>query len=87
MDENWIKAFQEKLDQHHSWPFVYTFKFIVPKNKAENLKELFPNHTSTEKISAKGNFTSITFQMMMPSGEAVIEVYKIASKIEGIIAL
>jgi putative lipoic acid-binding regulatory protein len=87
MDENWIKSFQEKLDQHHSWPSVYTFKFIVPKEKANDLRELFPNHTSTEKISAKGNFTSITFQMMMSSGEAVIEVYKTASKIEGIIAL
>jgi hypothetical protein len=87
MDENWIKSFQEKLDQHHSWPSVYTFKFIVPTEKVNDLKELFPNHTSSEKVSAKGNFTSITFQMMMPSGEAVIEVYTIASKIEGIIAL
>lgn len=87
MDENWFKSFQAKLDEHHSWPFVYTFKFIVPKEKVNDLKELFSNHTGTEKVSAKGNFTSITFQMMMPSGEAVIEVYKIASTIRGIIAL
>lgn len=87
MDKDWILSFEEKLNQHHSWPCVYTFKFIVPKEKTEALKKLFPNHTGSEKLSAKGNFTSITFQMTMPSSEAVIIIYKTASSIEGLIAL
>ena len=63
------------------------FKFIVPTGKENEVKQLFPNHTVTEKLSTKGNYTSITVQMMMPSGEAVIEVYVRASSIEGIVAL
>ncbi|MCD9016985.1 DUF493 domain-containing protein [Parachryseolinea silvisoli] len=87
MDEQWINGFREKLDQHYTWPSLYIFKFIVPKGKEEDLKQLFPLHTPTEKASKQGNYTSITMQMMMPSSDAVIDVYVKASQIEGIVAL
>ncbi len=44
-------------------------------------------HTPTDKASAKGNYISVTFQMMMPSSDAVIEVYERVSTIKGLIAL
>jgi uncharacterized protein len=87
MDEQWINGFREKLDQHYTWPSLYIFKFVVPKGKEEDLKQLFPLHTPTEKASKQGNYTSITMQMMMPSSDAVIDVYVKASQIEGIVAL
>ncbi len=87
IDEAWYTSFQEKLDQHYVWPTLYIFKFIVPKNKEQELKDLFPLHTAAEKESKKGNYASITFQMMMPSSDAVIEVYKKIAAVEGIIAL
>jgi putative lipoic acid-binding regulatory protein len=87
MDEQWINGFREKLDQHYTWPSLYIFKFIVPKGKEEDLKQLFPLHTPTEKASRQGNYTSITMQMMVPSSDAVIDVYVKASQIEGIVAL
>ena len=87
MDKEWANNFRIKLDEHHSWPTVYIFKFIVPKGKESELKELFPLHTSSEKVSTQGNYISITFQMMMPSSDAVIEVYERVSSIEGLIAL
>ncbi|MBT1690148.1 DUF493 domain-containing protein [Dawidia soli] len=87
MDEQWINGFREKLDQHYTWPSLYIFKFIVPKGKEGDLKQLFPLHTPTEKASKQGNYTSITMQMMMPSSDAVIEVYVKASQVEGIVAL
>jgi len=87
MDEQWINGFREKLDQHYTWPSLYIFKFIVPKGKEEDLKQLFPLHTPTEKASKQGNYTGITMQMMMPSSDAVIDVYVKASQIEGIVAL
>jgi hypothetical protein len=87
MDQDWINNFKIKLDEHHSWPTVYMFKFIVPKGKEVPLKELFPLHTSTDKVSTQGNYISVTFQMMMPSSDAVIEIYQRASSIEGLIAL
>jgi hypothetical protein len=82
-----LASFREKLDEYHSWPTLYIFKFIVPKGKEEQVRKLFPLHVPSEKESKNGNYTSLTMQMMMPSGEAVIEVYQKASVIEGIIAL
>jgi len=87
MDQDWLKSFQTKLDQHHSWPSIYIFKFIVPKGKEEELKALFPLHTASEKESTNGNYISLTFQMMMSSSEAVIEIYVRAETVEGLIAL
>lgn len=87
MDKEWIRSFREKLDQHYAWPSLYMFKFIVPTGKERQVKELFPLHTTTEKQSRQGNYTSITVQMMMPSSEAVIGIYEQASVIEGLIAL
>lgn len=87
MDQNWIASFREKLDQHYSWPSLYIFKFIVPAGREAEVKRLFPNHTVTEKQSNKGNYTSVTVEMMLPSSQAVIDVYVQASAIEGIVAL
>jgi putative lipoic acid-binding regulatory protein len=87
MDENWLRSFREKLDQHHAWPSLYIFKFIVPAGKEVQVKELFPLHTTSERASKQGKYTSVTVQMMMPSAEEVIEIYKKAAGIEGLIAL
>lgn len=87
MDEAWIKDFADKLDKFYAWPALYTFKFIVKSGKEQELRDLFPLHVDTSRASKNGNYTSITFQMMMPNSQSVIEVYKKASAIEGIIAL
>jgi len=88
MDARWFESFREKLDRHYAWPALYVFKFIVPAGKEEELRKLFPRHlTATEKKSEKGNYVSLTYQMMMPSSDSVIEVYQRVSGIEGIVAL
>jgi uncharacterized protein len=87
MESDWTYSLKEKLEQHYAWPALYTFKFIVPKGREIEVTSLFPNHTATERISKNGNFISITLEMMMPSSDAVIQVYQATYKIEGIIAL
>jgi putative lipoic acid-binding regulatory protein len=87
MDQEWMKSFREKLDQHYAWPSLYMFKFIVPSGKEEAVKKLFPKHIFSEKHSREGKYTSVTVQMMMPSSEAVVTVYEQASAIDGLIAL
>ena len=87
MEQDWPGSFKEKLDKVYVWPSLYIFKFIVPQDKVEQVKELFPLHLSTEKQSDKGKYTSLTFNMMMPGSEAVIEVYEKVKRIEGLIAL
>lgn len=83
----WATSLREKLDQHYAWPALYTFKFIVPKGKEAQVKGLFPRHETAERASKNGNYTSVTVQMMMPSSNAVIEIYLKAAEIEGLIAL
>lgn len=87
MESDWTLSLKEKLDQHYAWPALYIFKFIVPSGKEEEVKQLFPLHTATEKVSKNGNYTSLTIQIMAPSSDAVIEVYLKTSEIEGLIAL
>lgn len=87
MDDNWIASFRQKLDEHYAWPALYTYKFIVPKGKEGEVKELFPYHPVTERNSKQGNYISVTVQVMMQSSEAVVDIYKKAALIEGIVAL
>ena len=87
LDQDWINSFRIKLDRHHSWPSIYIFKFIVPKGKEQEVRNLFPLHTATEKVSREGNYTSVTIQIMAPSSDVVIDIYQRASSIEGLIAL
>jgi putative lipoic acid-binding regulatory protein len=63
------------------------FKFIVPKGKEIEVRNIFPTHDITEKASSQGNYTSITVQIMAPSSDVVIEIYQKAATIEGLIAL
>ena len=87
MTEEWIAGFKTKLDAAYIWPALYVFKFIVPRQQVEEVKVLFPNHVSSEKQSEKGKYTSITFNMMMPSSDAVVNVYQKVKHIPGLIAL
>jgi uncharacterized protein len=87
MENEWSDSFKEKLDRHYAWPSLYVFKFIVPKGKEHEVKNLFPHHEAIEKFSKEGNYASITIRMMMPSSEAVIQIYQQASAIDGLIAL
>ena len=85
--EPWAESLQKKLDEHYVWPALYTFKFIVPRDKVADVKQLFPLHESREKPSKNGNYVSVTLQMMAPGSEEIIAVYRRASAIEGLIAL
>jgi hypothetical protein len=84
--EDW-SSFREQLEINYAWPALYIFKFIVPHDKASEVKALFPNHAPTERQSEKGKYSSITIRMMMPGSDAIIEVYKRVQHIDGIIAL
>ncbi|MCU0356630.1 MAG: DUF493 domain-containing protein [Cyclobacteriaceae bacterium] len=87
MDDQVIETFRAKLDEHYRWPALYMFKFIVPKGKEAEVKQLFPTHETQQKSSREGNYSSITVQIMAPSSEAVIAIYRKAAGIEGLIAL
>lgn len=89
MEEKW-KALEEKLNDE-KWPQIYMFKFIVPADnkRVAQVEELFNTQEAevSMRTSKKGNFVSITAKEMMLSATGVIERYKDAAKIEGVISL
>lgn len=72
------------------WPDVFFFKFIVP-NEPELLAKvtaLFDDGTDLRyQPSKNGKYVSVGAKEMMMSAESVIDRYKAASKINGLIAL
>ncbi|MFY0591579.1 DUF493 domain-containing protein [Roseivirga sp.] len=87
MNDYTTSEFKKKLDDIHAFPTVYMFKFIVTEDKTGEVDKLFPNTSLNYKPSSKGKYVSVTASVTMPSSDRVIEIYKEAKKIEGIIAL
>lgn len=82
-DEDKLRKQLEKLE----WPALYMFSFIVPIDKLDEALALFLGQVTKTKISKKGNYASVSATSFMYTAEKVIEKYREAAKIEGIIAL
>ena len=82
---------EEQLNESSKWPSIYKFKFILKSNSKDinKLKNFFNdlNPKIESKLSSSNNFTSITVTAKMKSAKLIIEKYKLASEIEGIISL
>ena len=87
MKKDFYSSLKEKLDQEYNFPILYMFKFIIQSDnqKIALLSSLFGSGAQLSfNKSSKGKFTSIT---MMLSSDEIINKYKEAGKIEGVIAL
>jgi hypothetical protein len=84
-----FNTLREKLEKQ-TWPSVYMFKFIVPANN-KNLafiESLFGENSKINiKQSSTGKYISLTATELMLSSNEVVDVYKKASVIKGIISL
>ncbi|NNE56319.1 MAG: DUF493 family protein [Flavobacteriales bacterium] len=90
MDKERLERLRAHLDETHTWPAVFMFKFVLPKEeeKVTQLKLIFGQSAEfKERLSRKGNYISVTIQEMMLNADAIFDRYLEASKIEGIIAL
>tara|TARA_B110000196_G_C20782982_1_gene491901 strand:- start:163 stop:435 length:273 start_codon:yes stop_codon:yes gene_type:complete len=90
MDEKKLVHLRATLDEMHSWPALFMFKFILPSDekKITSLKLIFGESAEfTNRLSKKGNYTSITVKEIMLNADAIFERYTEATKIEGIISL
>jgi putative lipoic acid-binding regulatory protein len=80
---------RKKLEKE-SWPAVYMFKFIVPSDnhKIALIESFFEDDAEIHtQPSSNGKYTSITIRQVMLEAESIVEVYKQAAVIEGIISL
>ncbi len=80
---------RNKLNQE-PWPSIYMFKFIVPSDnqKIAMIESFFEDDAEIVlQPSSNGKYTSVTIRQVMLGSEAIIDVYKRAGAIEGIISL
>ncbi len=82
-----IESFRSQLENEYDWPALYTFKFIVPQDKIDEVRKLFEKHEISERKSSKGSYISLTSRIMAESSDQIIDMYVAANEIEGIIAL
>ncbi len=79
-----------QLDKIHTWPDVYMFKFVLPKDKSK-LDELLSFFTEKAAISTRdsstGKYTAVTIKEVMLSTDAVVDRYRSITNIEGLMSL
>ena len=89
--EVFYDKFQKQLEASQKWPGLYMFKFIVKSKSGqlEKLKEIFDNSSDGMSLanSSKNRFQSLTVTKKMKSPLEVIEIYKKAGQIEGVMIL
>lgn len=90
MDDSFFENLNSKLKESGKWPQVYLFKFIIPSDskKLALVQALFGEQAQVTTRQSKNNkYISISAKEVMVSSEKVIDVYRKASEIEGIISL
>lgn len=89
--EDFYDKLREQLKDSSLWPSEYLFKFIIPSTpeKIKAIQDLFDNTGAVIKTkkSRNGNYTSVSINVRMKNPDAVIDKYKEASVVEGVISL
>ena len=83
--------FKEKLEETHSFPCEYMFKYILPSNE-ESIAKLYaifndPKVSFSSRPSKTGKYTSLTIKVPVNDANDIILYYRQAAKIEGIVML
>lgn len=86
MEKDGYEGLREQLEML-DWPAIYMYKFIVPLASLDELLTMFEKEDTETKISQNGNYASVTAKPYMYSAEKVIDRYKQAGEIDGIIML
>lgn len=82
-----IESFREKIEDQHTFPGTYIFKFIVPREKREAIVSLIPNAEIKFRDSSNKKYVSVTANAKVETSQGVLDVYIAANQIEGCIAL
>ena len=90
--EEFYENLKEKLQDTSAWPSEYLYKFIIKSDsiKINTIECIFDNMGAVIKTipSKKGNYTSISINVVMNNPDDVVEKYKeVGSQVEGVISL
>ena len=90
MTEEELQKFKEKLAETTVFPSVYMYKFIVESSNRNIalVENLFGEDADIHiKESGNGKYTSITSKQVVMSVDEIINVYRKALEIKGIMFL
>ena len=87
LSDEQLQKLKELLEDQHSWPTSYLFKFIVPVEKLDDVKGLFPGYDVSLRESKGGKFVALSVIVKATSADVVIAIYQQASEIEGLMSL
>lgn len=75
------------LKKSQKWPGTYLFKFIIPRERHEELLNLLPIGRIELRESRNGKYVSVNLTALMNNPEDVVKVYKRVQDIPGIVSL
>lgn len=90
IQEEFLIRLEKQLTEHTTWPAVYMFKFIIPESNRgyAQLRSLFSDEARLfTRHSSGGKYISVTVKELMLSPAEIVERYRKAAVIEGIMAL
>ena len=86
--KSWWDRFRSLLDDQYDWPATYLFKFIVPKERVDDLRAVLGDDVPvTIRASSRGRYHSVTANIAMDSADDVISIYNAAAKVDGVVSL
>jgi len=82
------ESFKERLDGYYDWPCAYVFKFIAPADRLDQVTGLFAEDVDLRtRRSKRGNYVSVTAEIVMAGSDDVIAIYRQAAEIDGVMPL
>lgn len=90
MTEEELERFRQKLVESMTFPSVYMFKFIITSEHRNIalVENLFGAEADIHtKESGKGKYTSVTAKQVVMHVDEIIDVYKKALTIKGVMFL
>lgn len=89
--ERFYQKLKTQLDETTKFPTDYLYKFIVSAeaDNVDQVQKIFDNKGAVinTKKSKTGKYISVSIVIKLESSEEVIQYYKEADQIEGIISL
>jgi hypothetical protein len=82
-----LATLRQKLEECHEWPCEYTFKFIVPQDRVNQLLAVLDKTRAKTRPSRNGRWVSVTFTVTAQASEEIIMIYQKASRVPDIISL
>ena len=89
-DDFYLK-FKERLEQTHSFPSDYIFKYIIPAEQSiiARIHSIFSSAypSISTRDSKNGKYTSMTIKVPVNDADDVVIYYRQAAVIDGIVML